>query len=237
MRLHESASWQHELLDGVPVKLQPEALNPPENTLLTFVAINHEDDIEPDYIPDLLRETDIFFPENNGWDPVTAKYMQKISKGDYNALQKARQTGAGTFVQFVNNQLRGMYNSRVYVRMADLPHTSPIPAALARTGYGDGGLREEAFPLMLERDRHIAKSICSEVTKARAENPKLGDKLIRATAVFGVGHMGVEAALKEAGRLHETDRFSSRLLFDSSSAAGTTGPDIIAYNNWLRIPE
>lgn len=234
MKLTEVATWQHEILDGDPIRLEPESITPPTNAVLTFVGIEHGNESQPDYLRDVLADTDIFFPEVNAWDPFTAKMLQKVSNGDYKARQKVLQNSASNFMGFAEGMCRALYNSKVKVLMADLPHTSPIPEKLSRVGYdSEGMLTSAAFPLMVERDKNIARVICSGIAKAKEENPRLRDKDVRATAVFGVGHISVEAALKAAARMRANDTFSTLLFFDEAAAANRS-QDMIDYNNWLR---
>lgn len=237
MRLFEVAAWQHELVPGVPVRLEPESIVVPENAEVRFVAMEHGDDSDTEYFEDIFHDTDIFFPEINGWDALTAKMLQKVSRGDYDARQRMLQGSSSNSRGFAERLTRAMYNTRVNVRMADLPEKSPIPAKLSRTGYDENGdLAREGFPLMVERDRHIARTIGAELVAAQSENPRLKDRTVRATALFGVGHFEVPAALNEAARLHGVDTFSASLLFDPAAAAGTSQA-IIDYGNWLRTPE
>jgi hypothetical protein len=236
MNLVEQASWQVEIAESAPVKLDLASIEVPENTQLTFVAINHGGTSDYDYIGDLLSETDVFFPELMCWTPLVAKNFQKVSKGDYRARQSLLLNSAGNSTQFIEPLIKQLYDSKVDVRMADLSHSSSLIKKFVTNIYRGEALSPSLFGDMAARDNHIAHQIGAELINAQKENPRLRDKIVRATAIFGVGHLSVEAALQETARQKSVASFSSRLLFDNF-AANNHAPDIIAYNNWLRSAE
>ena len=236
MSLIEKASWQHQIIDGAPIKLESKQITPPANTELRFFAIEHGDDSNTDYIAEVLKDTDIYFPEINSWDPLTAKFLQKVSNGDAKARQKMLESSSSGYMAFTNAMIRGLYNTRANVRMADLPNTSSIPDKLSRMAYINGGLSQSAFSLMAERDKHIANTICNEISLAQQEVPRFRDKTIKATAIFGVGHFSVASALQDAVKAQNSESFSINLLF-TEEAASATGADVIDYANWLRTED
>ncbi|HSX53346.1 MAG TPA: hypothetical protein VLF90_03175 [Patescibacteria group bacterium] len=258
MKLVEHLPLLDQIKGEPPVKLDLSQTVMPEDVDFTFIGTEHHDEAgEPDYLKEVLTDTDIYMPEFAGWDAELKKRLNRVARGDYKALVKVRQEHQRQGTEKHTNMARyksaadeALYNTGVRVELVDYPHKHDDLVEWDRWHRGRRAHNEEAYPMYLGRDQHILDSLVSAIQRLRTDDSKIAARVpLRIVMAFGLAHLSLQDALAHAAAEQGITTFQSRKLFEEtptlrSNSLTLNGSEaaelndrfshIVGYQNWLR---
>jgi hypothetical protein len=237
MKLVTTPEWLGDV-PSTPPNYDYSRIVPVEGVSLRHINIRHFSDGElPDYLAEVLAETDVFAPELPGWDDWSSKRVQKIANGDYKALQQIKGSGdravpeAAAYNNFVMGQL---FNSKVKVAFVDVKRGSQgfrrIEQLMSRP------TTEMLRAGHIEREQFVLESLCERLRDYRRNTT--GE--LRVAMTFGVMHMAMADGYNEAARVHGVEDTSAVSEYEDVFSHMTSELDqasaqiLLDYQSWLR---
>jgi hypothetical protein len=246
MKLATSTEWLGSIPESPPL-YNFDKIVPPPDIELRFIGIRHHTDSGlPDYVDEVLSETDAFIPELPGWNAQTPKQLSRMTRGDYDALTRfidaanwLKQSDPGAY-EYSTFLMRAAYRAQKPILLVDYPDGDKfnrVNRAMDRPNV------DAMWPVHKAREQFILEGLATTVKTFRETARRTPRSPLRIAMLYGAAHMAISEGVSIAASQHGIDLSVTREFEDSlvslQSAADNPVaiPILIDYQTKLRMDE